>query len=355
MTEPGAPARTRFGIVGCGHAALPVCAALAASPLAALAVIYDSNPALAADVAACYGVAAAPSLAALLASPDVDAVYIAVPHDQLAPLARQALEAGKPVLVEKPLAITLADADALIALADARGLALGVFYELRHQAALAHAHTLVKAGVIGTVQGVRIQTVIDKPLSYWQAGYAGRSHNPWRGVRAQAGGGVVLMNSSHLLDAVHFITGLEVVRVAAETGTLAAPVEVEDTAAATLRYANGAIGSLIAGAHFAGAHTGDECCDLYGSAGQLRLPDPYGTGPLQVYTRAAWPAFGLPAATWTALDLPPAPIFAAAVEDFARAVQQGAPAPTSGRDARRVLALILALYQSAASGRAIAL
>jgi predicted dehydrogenase len=348
-------ASTRFAIVGCGSAALPVCAALAASSIAAVGPVYDANPALAADLAERYGVPAAATLDALLTDPAVDAVYIAVPHDKLAPLARLALEAGKPVLVEKPLAITLADAEALIHLAETQELALGVFYELRHHAAIAYARALVQAGVIGQVQAVRIQTLIDKPLSYWQAGYSGRSVNPWRGQRAQAGGGVVLMNTSHLLDAVYYITGREVVRVSAEVDTRVAAVEVEDSAAAIFRYDNGALGSLLAGAHLPGAHQGDERFDIYGSDGQLRLPDPYGNDPLQVYVRNAWPAFGLPANAWTTLTLPPAPIFSAAVESFARAVRQGQPAPTGGRDARRVLALVLALYQSAAEGRAITL
>jgi len=346
---------TRFAIVGCGSAALPVCAAIAASPLAELALVYDQDQALAADLAQRYGVAAAPSLDSALTDPAVDAVYIAVPHDRLAPLARLALEAGKPVLVEKPLAITLADADALIALAEARRLALGVFYELRYNAAIAQARTLVQAGVLGPVQSVRIQTLIDKPLSYWEAGYTGRSHSPWRGRRDQAGGGVVLMNTSHLLDAVWYITGLEVVRVSAETATRVAAVEVEDSAAAVLRYDNGAIGSLMVGAHLPGAALGDERFDIFGTEGQLRLPDPYGADPLQVYVRRAWPEFDLPAATWTSLALPPAPIFTQAIEAFAQAVQHGLPAPTHGRDARRVLATVLALYQSAAEGRALVL
>ena len=76
---------TRFAIIGCGHAAVPVCAAIAASPLTALATVYDHNPALAADLAAQDAVTAAPTLDAVLSSPDVDAVYIAVPHDKLAP------------------------------------------------------------------------------------------------------------------------------------------------------------------------------------------------------------------------------------------------------------------------------
>src|SRR5690242_13327279 len=111
--------------------------------------------------------------------------------------------------------------------------------------------------------GVQIQTLIDKPLSYWQSGYDGRSANPWRGVKTQAGGGVVLMSSSHLLDALFYITGLKVTRLSAAIGTLASSVEVEDTASALLHFDNGAIGNLFAGAHIKGAHH-DERCFIYG-------------------------------------------------------------------------------------------
>ena len=77
----------------------------------------------------------------LLGDAGIDAVYIAVPHDRLASLARQALESGKHALVEKPLALTLADVDDLIGLAARRRLALGVFYELRHATPFVQAHS----------------------------------------------------------------------------------------------------------------------------------------------------------------------------------------------------------------------
>jgi predicted dehydrogenase len=101
----------------------------------------------------------------------------------------------------------------------------------------------------------------------------------------------------------------------------------------------------------AGARLGDERFDIYGSEGQLRLPDPYGADPLQVYLRRPWQA--LPGDAWTTLPAEPAPVFLRAVEAFAAAVQRGEPAPTGGRDARRVLAVVLAIYQSAVEGRAV--
>ena len=340
-----------FGIIGCGGAAVPVANALAGSAVAALAAVHDRNPALARDLGAQWSVPCADDLDDLLADPGVQAVYIAVPHQALAPLAQRALEAGKHVLVEKPMALSLADADALIALAEARGLALGVFYEMRHTTGHQQARELVQAGALGTITAIKLQTIIDKSPDYWQRGLSGRSINPWRASKAQAGGGVVLMNTSHGLDALRYITGLEVVSIAGQIDAWVPGVEVEDTASATLRFDNGAIGSLFAGAHLAGG--GEEACDLYGTQGQLRLPDAYGHDPLRLYLRQAWGAYT--AGTWHSLPQNPVNCYARAVDDFARAVQRGEPAPTSGRDARAVLATVLGLYESAATGRVVLL
>lgn len=331
---------------------MPVCEAMAASLVAAVAQVCDVNPDLARDLGERYHVPYAGTFTDMLGDPAVEAIYVAVPHHLLYPLTRQVLEAGKHALVEKPLALTLAQADELIALAKQRQLALGVFYELRHNPAFIGARELVRSGAIGQVIAVRIQTLINKAATYWEVGYSGRSANPWRGEKARAGGGVVLMNSSHLLDAVRFITGLEVVRVAAEIGTLIASVEVEDTAVATLRFNNGALGNLIAGAHVAGAK-GSERLDLIGTQGQLQLPDPYGGEAWQVFLRQPWG--DIPANTWHMVPGTKAPIYAAAVDAFARAVQNGEPAPTSGEDGRQTLATVLAIYQAAQENRTIQL
>jgi predicted dehydrogenase len=327
-----------------------VCEAVLASSLTELAAVYDVNHDLANDISQRFDVQAMEALDDLLTSPNVDAVYIAVPHYLLARLTRQTLEAGKHTLTEKPLAISLEEIDGLIALASERQLSLGVFYEMRYAPAHARARELIQAGAVGNIVGIQIQTLIDKPSTYWQSGYSGRSLNLWRGIQAEAGGGVVLMNTSHLLDALLYVTGLTVTSVSAEIGTLVANVEVEDMAAATLRFNNGAIGSLIAGAHISGAHN-EECCFIYGTEGQIRLPDPYGSGPLQIYLRRAWDEFS--AEQWHSIPLEPVRVYQKAIEDFARAVQSSGCIPISARDARQVLAVVLAIYQSAAEQRTI--
>ncbi|NJN45051.1 MAG: Gfo/Idh/MocA family oxidoreductase [Anaerolineae bacterium] len=275
-----------FGIIGCGGAAIPVCAAIADSATAQLRMVFDLDQPLARELASLYQVPSAENIEELIHAHEVDAVYIAVPHDQLYSIARSALLAGKHALVEKPMALTLSQADELIALSEQKNLKLGVYYELRHTQSFSQARHLIQAGAVGKVVGIRVQTLIDKPLTYWQSGYAERSTNPWRGEKTRAGGGVVLMNTSHQLDAIRYLTGLEVVRVTAQTGTLTADVEVEDIASATLCFDNGTICSLFAMAHAVGAQAGcDEHFDIFGTEGQLKVPDAYGHGALQVFLR----------------------------------------------------------------------
>jgi len=342
----------RFGIVGCGTASIPVCEAINASPLMELTAVYDVNQDLARDLGQRYQARVMESLGELLSNSEVDVVYIAVPHHLLASLTKQTLEAGKHVLTEKPLAISLEDVDALIALANERELTLGVYYEMRYAPAHTPARELIQAGAIGNIIGVQIQTLIDKPLTYWQSGYAPRSVNPWRGIKAQAGGGVVLMNTSHLLDAVGYVTGLIVTNVSAEIATLAADVEVEDMATATLRFNNGAIGSLIAGAHIRGAHE-EEFCVVYGTQGQLRLPDPYSSNPLRLFLNCNWGSFT--AGQWHIIPTESVHVHQLALEDFARSVRSRQSAPINGQAARQVLAIVLAIYRSAIEKKNISL
>lgn len=340
----------RFGIVGCGNASVPVGEALIRSPLTELVGVYDVNEDLADDISRRFHAQKAETFDALLDNPMIETVYIAVPHFLLAGLTKRVLEAGKHVMVEKPLALDLGEVDQLIELAEGRQLVLGVFYEMRYAPAHMMAREFIQEGAIGDIIAVQIQTLIDKPLTYWKSGLEERSVNPWRSIKAQAGGGVVLMNTSHLLDALFYITGLVVTRVSAEIGTLVAPVEVEDTASATLRFNNGAIGSLVAGAHMSGAYN-EERCSIFGTEGQIHLPDPYGSDPLQVYLRRVWG--NLTAGQWHTLPIEPVPVHLQAVEDFARAVQSRGYSAINAHTARQVLALVLAIYQSANEKRTI--
>jgi predicted dehydrogenase len=211
------------------------------------------------------------------------------------------------------------------------------------------ARSLVADDAIGPITCVRMRTLIDKPFSYWRSGYSERVRSTWRARRAEAGGGVVLMNAIHMVDALRMVTGLELTDVSGLVGTLAADpaeVEVEDTAAAVFRMSNGAIGSLVAGAHVPGME-GGETVEIDGSEGALRMPDLYTGGDCSVYLRRPWR--DLPAGAWTTIPSPPTDSFLATVDAFAAAVRDHRPAPVGAADAAAALGFVLDIYDSAAN------
>ena len=109
------------------------------------------------------------------------------------------------MLVEKPLALTLSDTDELIALAEKKAVALGVFYEMRYALGFCRARRNDSRERVGQNRRDSDSDINRQAPLYWQVGYNGRSSNGWRGEKARAGGGVTLMNTSHLLDALWYI------------------------------------------------------------------------------------------------------------------------------------------------------
>ncbi len=345
------PEKLRIGMIGCGEIAVQTAKGIAAAPNAAHVMVSDVSERVAGDLGAAYGVPHTTSVEELLANPAVDAVYIAVPHHLHAPLTLQALAAGKPVLVEKPIATTLADADAMIAAARQAGLALAVAYHAQVDATCQAVRALIAGGAIGRVVGTRIVARSDKPESYWHGGFTGRIETTWRTSKAQSGGGVLIMNTVHDLNTLRFMTGLEAIRVYAEYDTYTTPVEVEDYVAVTYRYDNGAIGTLEAGSAIRGRDPDGAKGRIYGAEGQIILGNP----PRLFLTR---PWGDLRAGEWQ--ELPAAPRDttggrAAMVEGFARAVLAGEPPPVRGEDGRAALEIVVAAYQSGAEQRPVAL
>lgn len=340
-----------IGIIGCGGAAVDLCRAIDAVPDAKLVAAHDRSERAAEQMAAPRKATVHRELTTLLADPAVAVVYIALPHDLLAPTAELALRAGRDVLVEKPAALDVASAHRLGALAGETGRAVGVVFELREVAAIREARRLIRAGAIGDVVNIRIRTVIDKPAAYWRSGPSGLMHDGWRAQRLRAGGGIVLMNTIHQLDLVRHVTGQEFVRATAEVANLVAgaEVEVEDAAGAVLRLSNGGLASVTASAHSPGAEL-EERIEMDGTKGRLDLPDPYGHGPLRLFVRRPWKGFE--ANRWTEIGPSWRDPHTEMLRKFLRAVRRGAPVPVGPLDAAAALGAVLAIYRSAASGRA---
>ena len=343
--------RLRIGMIGCGEIAVRMAAAIASSRHAQHIMVMDTQAALAQDLGERYGVPWTDRVEDLLTNPVVDAVYIAAPHHLHASLTMQAAVAGKHILVEKPIAVTLADAEAMIAAAHANGVWLSVNFHAQVDPLCQAAKKLVADGAIGKIVGTRIVYRGDKPASYWTSGYSGRVATDWRVGKATAGGGVLMMNAIHDLNTMRFITGLEAIRVYAEYGTFDTPVEVEDFIAVTYRYDNNAIGTIEAGSAIRGGDPLHDVDRIYGTAGQLLLGE-----LLQIYTTVA--TAGLPTNQWH--ELPIEPLTAeeqqtAMVDGFAGPIVLGEKPTIAAEDGLAVLAIVLAAYQSGAEGRPITL
>jgi UDP-N-acetyl-2-amino-2-deoxyglucuronate dehydrogenase len=331
----------RLGFVGAGEIAVESAAAVRDAPHAQLAAVFDVDAALAADLADRNDARVASTPDALVGDEGVDAVYVCVPHAFHRDTALRAAVAGKHVFVEKPMGVSAADARAIVDGCAGHGVACGVAFVVRWAPAYAAARELAASGAIGEVTGFRITYRGDKPASYWTGGWTGRASGDWRMRWASAGGGVLLMNTIHDLDAILWLAGLDVVRVQGAISTVAGPGEVEDVGLAILEATNGALGSIEALAALPGGEAPDArwINRVYGTEGQILLPTPWSEDGLAWFRRDDG---------WSEVH-PEQPLDAraSAFEAFAAAVLASEEPPVPGRDGVRASALVHAIYDAA--------
>jgi predicted dehydrogenase/threonine dehydrogenase-like Zn-dependent dehydrogenase len=337
----------RIGLVGCGDIAVHNAAAVAAVPNASLTASFDPVAELARSVADEWGGEAVTSVEALLDRSDVDAVFLAVPHHLHAPLAVQAAAAGKHVIVEKPMANDLAGALEMTAAAERAGVVLSVCLPHRYEAGVAATRRLIAAGAIGEPRGTRTTFYEDKPASYWLGGFSGRAVSSWRSSRAQAGGGLLIMNLSHLIDLARYLTDVEVDSLSAVCDAADGPAEVEDTISVTIRYANGGVGTLSGSSALRGNRGRPDELHVWGPGGYLEVEP-----SSRLYTTRA--ADNLATGRWQTLaGLPEVAIRQQYVMRLADAILRGAPPDVTAADGLAVQAFIEAAYRSSETGEVI--
>lgn len=170
-----------------------------------------------------------------------DVVHICTPHDQHVPIAIDALERGIHVLLEKPVAHTVADADRLIAAAkDHPEVKIGVCLQNRYNLTTRAARRLLASGELGAVRGGSATVLWQRDLVYYRA-------RPWRGRIARSGGGVLINQAIHTLDLMEWLLG-DVVGLRGHAGRygFGAEIDVEDTAHLLIDHAGGARSVLFA-------------------------------------------------------------------------------------------------------------
>ena len=226
-----------LGIIGAGVIGEFHAKAVSALDNCQLAAVLDTNAAAAEAFGATHGCQAFTDIKQFLNHPDLDVVTICTPSGSHLDPALAAIEAGKHLIIEKPLEITLERCDAIIEAAAKKGVRLsGIFQSRFHE-----APQLLKQAVDGGRFG---RLTLGDAYVKWYRSQEYYDKGGWRGTWALDGGGALINQSIHAIDLLRWLMG-PVDQVMAFTDTLGHErIEVEDTAVAALRFANGALGVI---------------------------------------------------------------------------------------------------------------
>ena len=322
----------RFALIGAGRIGTHHARTIAQRvPGAALVAVADPAPGAAERLASVYGARAESDPSAVLSDTDIDAVAITCSSTAHAELCVAAAEAGKAVFVEKPMAMTLAEADRVIAAVESARVPLQVGFNRRFARDFAAAHDIVASGGVGTPQLLRSCTR-DPGL----ANPAGVP--PWT---------IFTQTLIHDFDLLNWMNpGATAVEVTAVADALVAPEfkagGLLDTAVVTLRYDNGAVAT--ADASFSAAYGYDVRGEVFGSGGMVTIGSP------QQVSLAHWTAAGVSAPTARADTELLDDAYVAELAAFTEAVRHRSPVAVGAHDARAALRIAMGCIASVRAG-----
>ena len=349
MAPASAPSTLGFGIVGVGMIADFHAQAIAASRGGKLIGVATRNADNARAFAQKHGAAfATTEVAALVARSDIDVVCITTPSGAHLEPALAAVRAGKHLVVEKPIEITTERADELLRAADAAGVRVTPIFQARFGDGARTLKAAIDVGRFGRIVLASAYVKWHRPREY----YTG-----WKGTLALDGGGALINQAIHAIDLLQWFAGMPSEVFCWKTRRVYAHIEAEDTASATLRFANGAQGSIEATT--AGWPGWGRRLEIVGENGSARLEDDRLD---QWKFRDEQPA---DAAIRNAKVDPNAGGGAGAasaithhghlrqIQDLIDAVRENRPVAIDGHEARKAVALIRALYASAERGASV--
>jgi predicted dehydrogenase len=340
-------ARTRIALIGLGMAVMPHAKGLidlAAEGKAEVAAAFSPSEARRGKFAASFPFPLADDLDRILADRSIDAVGILTPPSTHLDLVRRAAAAGKHILLEKPLEIDTARAEALVDAAAKAGVIMAVMLQHRFRPAGEALRDALAAGRLGDIVNCSTSIRLWRPQSYYD--------EPGRGTKARDGGGVLLTQGIHTLDLMLALTGPlagPIVEVAGFATT--SPVhrmETEDMVAAGVRFRNGALGVIEA---TTAAYPGfAERIDIAGTKGTASLAGTSLTMSFMDGTREEIVPDGSAGGTGADPMAFPHDYHRAVWADFVAAVANGGTPRVTGAEALKVHRLIDALLLSGTSG-----
>jgi UDP-N-acetyl-2-amino-2-deoxyglucuronate dehydrogenase len=356
----------RFGVVGCGAIGPTHVGAIGQIAGAKMLAVADLIPERAKAAAGKFAVERVyPSLEKLLEDRDIDVVCLATPTGLHAAAAIAAMSAGKHVIVEKPMDVSLEACDRMIASAEQTGKKLTIISQHRFDASTMLLKKLIDTGELGTI------FLADATVKWWRKQEYYDSGD-WRGTWALDGGGALMNQGVHTVDVLQWLVG-GVASVYAHMRTAAHErIEVEDVAVAALTFRNGAVGTLIA---TTAAYDGLPVrIDLFGTGGSATLEGDNLTrlvlksGKTYQTAEAANHAISVArggthsvrdAVARRAASAPAAAAWGdahrAQIEDFIQAIRTGTDPLITPRAAREPVEIILSAYASAKQGKPIQL
>lgn len=300
-----------------------------------LAAVCSRDESRAKEVAGRFGFSRAyGSYEEMLKDDRVQAVYICTPNALHAEQTIVAARAGKHVLVEKPMTLSVADAEAMVEACEAAGVRLGIGFHLRHHPAHRKAREVIRAGELGRTLLVETHWVVA----------SGRREGWWQDPE-MIGAYIMMARGVHLVDFIHYLSGRDVESVAMMTDARGEDRPLEETAIGTLRLGEDAFATLVATRHAGSAANG---FTVYGTEGFMQAEGtigPTATGRVKMVVGG----------TTTENSYQGRDPFRAEVESFNQSIQEGGVPDASGLDGLRSVRVTQALLESARTGRTVRL
>jgi predicted dehydrogenase len=326
-----------FGIVGGGMIGKVHAEAIHAIPGARVVAVWGRNEARVNELAAKYNAAGYGDYAQFLAHPGLDVVNVCSPSGLHLEHGRAAAEAGKHVLVEKPIEINLERADALIEACDKAGVRLGVIFQSRFLPMVQKMKAAIDAGKLGSL------ILGDAYVKWYRAPeyYA----DSWHGTMALDGGGALINQAIHTIDLLRWMMGPVESAFAMKKALRYPHIEAEDTLVGTLQFANGALGAVVATTSI-----------KPGFKRRLEISGANGTIILDGDAISVWDIEGDAQSEEAAEQITDGSSNPAAIsteghrrqiEDMMQAVLENRAPVIDGHEGRKSLEVVMALYQAA--------
>jgi len=342
-------AKIKWGVIGSGGIAKrrTIPEGITRARNAQLSMVFDVNQQVNSEVAKEYGAKQATNIEELLGA-DVDAVYVATPAHFHAWHVRTCAEAGKHVLCEKPLGLTVAEAEDMINLCRQRGVKLGCAFMMRfvwqHQEAL----RLINKGRLGRPVFARAQ------LSCWYPPIEGA----WRQDPVTGGGGALIDMGGHCVDLLEMFFG-EISRVSCFINNSVHDYKSEDSATAMLFFENGALGTVDT-FFCIPDNSSKNVLELYGSKGSILAQGTIGQGPagqMMAFLEEDGRDYDAQQSRTAAEGIPikPEPVntYQAEIEEFSQAIIDEREPAINGELGLRSQKILTACYESARLGKVI--